>query len=286
MQEKTFLSNSPEGQHTVTYYMYGDEGQYNKTVLCVHGLARFGRDFEFLANDLVKNGFRVIALDVVGRGKSGRLQDYKHYSYDQYLKDIWRLLDIETVGILDAWIGTSMGGTLGMMAFNQHPKRIKALVLNDIGAYIPDDAFEYVERFLTVNEPNRNWDEFYGLFQKRMRSFGKMDETAMRHLAEISAKHLDDGRVMLNYDTNIVHGLLHSEKQRKSNDFWHEWNDITCPVLILRGEESIFFQKDTIEQMKRTNKNVESVIIKNCGHAPSLTTIEQITPIRNWLLKT
>ncbi len=287
MKEKSFFSNSPEGRHRIVYYDYGKKG--DKTILCIHGLARFGRDFEFLAMDLVKHGYRVLAPDIVGRGKSDRFDDYRHYTYDQYIDDMWALLDEEGIEKLDCWLGTSMGGVMGILAATQHPKRIKSLILNDIGPHVPTEAFEYIEKFLAVNEPNDNWDEFYGLFQKRLKTFGIRTDEVMRFLAEISAYTFPDGRVGLNYDANIVHGMFYTYDLRKQagkkDDLWEEWQQVQCPVFVIRAAESFFFEVDTLMRMKNDNLAMDSVIIADCGHAPALASDEQIVPIRDWLLK-
>lgn len=280
MLEKSYFSYSPEGKHRIVYYEYGSENA--RTVICVHGLARYGRDFEYLAQDLAQNGFSVIAPDMVGRGKSDRFDHKENYSYEQYKKDIkslWNHLSIESVD----WIGTSMGGILGMMLAAEDNTPITKMIINDVGPYIPVAGLERIRKYLTSRVYTyKNWETFYTSFKKSMAPFGIRKEEDYHFLADISSIRHKDGSVSFNYDSSVAHSITDVE-EIKPMDMWDLWERIHCPVLVIRGEESDILLQETMNRMTQKD-NAQSITIEKTGHAPMLMEKEQISQARNFLL--
>ena len=136
---------SPAGLHRMAYTEWG--GRDNPRVLvCVHGLTRNGRDFDMLAQALAAD-FRVVCPDVVGRGRSGRLRDPSGYAIPQYVADMVTLiarLDVDSVD----WLGTSMGGMIGMALAAQDDTPVRRLVLNDVGPVITSESLERIATYV------------------------------------------------------------------------------------------------------------------------------------------
>jgi len=146
----SFLSLSPGGFHRIAYLDWGKHSAA-QAVVCVHGLSRNSRDFDFLARGLARD-CRVICPDVVGRGDSEWLADKSDYSFSTYLTDAAALIARITApappvsfgtfrGLRKAaaspaqidWVGTSMGGLIGMLLAAKPGSPIRRLVLNDVG---------------------------------------------------------------------------------------------------------------------------------------------------------
>jgi pimeloyl-ACP methyl ester carboxylesterase len=107
-----------------------------RPVLCVHGLTRNGRDFDHLAAVLAAAGRRVICPDLPGRGQSERLWDSRDYALPQYCSDMTVLMAALNATEVD-WIGTSLGGLIGMVLAALPGGPIRRIVISDIGPYLP-----------------------------------------------------------------------------------------------------------------------------------------------------
>lgn len=133
------------GFYRVAYREYGHQDNLN-VVFCVHGLTRNCRDFDFLAEQLADT-HRVVCVDVVGRGNSDWVENKASYNYAQYMQDMTTVL--ASVGADQVhWVGTSMGGLIGMMLAAQPNNPIKSLVLNDIGPFLPKAALERIASYV------------------------------------------------------------------------------------------------------------------------------------------
>src|SRR5258705_12854155 len=135
----------PHGFHRVAYTEWAwPPGA--PTVLCVHGLTRNGRDFDDLARSLSRR-FRVVCPDVVGRGKSAWLSHAEDYGYPLYLADMTALIARLDVAEVD-WVGTSMGGLIGMMAAAQPGTPTRRLVVNDVGPLIAKEGLQRIATYV------------------------------------------------------------------------------------------------------------------------------------------
>jgi len=243
-------------------------------------LTRNGRDFDELAKALQKKR-RVVCPDIVGRGRSDWLADKSQYNFITYCADMTALLARLRAPTVD-WIGTSMGGQIGMILAAQPSTPIARLVLNDIGPFVPKEAprrlLAYAGTqpppFASIADAERYIREIYA-------PFGKLSDAQWAHLTRHSLKEID-GRYALAYDPGIVEPL--KEMQRADFHIWPLWDRITCPVLVLHGKESDVLLQSTVEEMKRRGPRIEVVEIDGVGHAPTLTDPKHVRIVRDWLL--
>jgi pimeloyl-ACP methyl ester carboxylesterase len=276
------LCKNPDGQHQITYREWG-EPQQTKVLICVHGLTRNSQDFTKLATAL-KSDYRVICPDVVGRGESDYLTNPAHYGIPLYVEDLLTLIRQLNFTSVD-WLGTSMGGLIGMTIASLENSPINRLILNDIGAYIPEQAIERIASYLTQKAPIfSDLTQVKEYVKKIYSGFGDLTESQWSNLAQYSVKLNQNGQYILNYDPAIATPFLGLKSgQFQPIDFGQIWHLISCPVLLLHGENSDLLLPETIAQMQETNPQLEVKHLANCGHAPALMSSEQIDLIKTWL---
>jgi pimeloyl-ACP methyl ester carboxylesterase len=279
VQAKHFSALGPHGFHRVAYTEWGDEKNPD-VVMCVHGLTRNGRDFDFLARGLEKD-FRVICPDVAGRGQSEWLTHKEDYTYPLYVADMAALiarLNVEAVN----WVGTSMGGLIGMFIASQPNTPIKKLVLNDAGAFIPKSSLERIGAYVGADPAFDSVEALEQTMRVISAPFGPLTDAQWRHLAVHMAIKKADGKIHFNYDPDIS---IPFKQAQQDMSLWPIWNNVSCPVLITRGVNSDLLLLDTVEKMKQGKANVQSAEIANTGHAPMLMDDAQIELVRAFLLK-
>jgi len=258
--------------------------------VCVHGLSRNGGDFDYLANSFVQDdrfgNLQVVCPDVVGRGQSDWLEVKQDYSYNLYSSNIATLLSVVNRGEKLDFIGTSMGGLIGMMLAAQPNCPIRKLVLNDIGPFIPKEALEFIASYFGKRtEPFQNFGEALTYFKKVHNSFGLTEEDEWVTFTKSSVKE-ENGKFHLLYDTNIA--AAHFKPNEPCNDIalWVLWDQIKCPVMLIRGKESILLTSNTVDEMRKRGPGLAAFLeVDGVGHAPSLQTPEQVDPIKEFLLK-
>ena len=267
---------SRSGFHRMSYVAWGRPNQL-PPVLCIHGLTRNGRDFDRLAAALAPERY-VVCPDVVGRGESDWLKDPAGYGMPQYCADLTALvahLGAETVD----WVGTSMGGLIGMTLAAQPGTPIRRLVLNDIGPFIPRQALERLSGYVGKDPSFADLAELEAYLRQINAFIGVLDDEAWHHFARFGHRRLADGRLGLAYDPAIAQGFA---KPAVNVDLTALWNAITCPVLLLRGAESDLLLAETARAMAAKAELVE---FPGIGHWPPLMTPGQIEPVRGWLAR-
>lgn len=281
MREDAFFGLSTGGFHRVAYTEWGDERE-DHVVVCVHGLTRNGRDFDELARAL-ESRRRVVCPDIAGRGRSEWLTDKSQYTFITYCADMTALLARLRGKTVD-WVGTSMGGQIGMILAAQPNTPIRRLVLNDIGPFVPKEA---PRRLLTyVGKPPPPFESMAAAdayLRQIYAPFGELTDKQWRHLTRHSLRAVDGGRYVLAYDPDIVEPL--KDMQRGDFEIWSLWDRIQCPVLVLRGAKSDVLLRSTAEEMTRRGPPVELVEIPDVGHAPPLVRPEQVRIVADWLLR-
>jgi len=275
------------GPHCFTqmgYTAWGPEDA-ERTMVCAHGLTRNSRDFDFLAQRFAELGMRVVAPDLPGRGRSAPVEHAEDYGTPLYLAVMCALIAHLGVKEID-WVGTSLGGHIGMELAARPGSPIRRLVLNDFGARVPAAALQRIgnylrniRRFLTLAEVETYLREIYA-------PFGPLSDVHWRHLAQHSVIK-ESGQLRLNYDPKIV--AQFSRPLFLDVALWRVWEHVECPVLILHGQNSDLLLPETIVEMKRRGLaakqgRVESIEIPNCGHAPALMADEQIQLIEDFFL--
>ena len=280
MRDDSFLGLSTGGFHRVAYTEWGDERE-ERLAVCVHGLTRNGRDFDELAKALQKKR-RVACPDIAGRGRSEWLTDKTQYTFITYCADMTALL-ARLRGTSVDWIGTSMGGQIGMILAAQLNTPIVRLVLNDIGPFVPKEAPRRLLAYAgTQPAPFPSLAAAERYIREIYAPFGKLTDAQWAHLTRHSLRDADAGRYALAYDPDIVEPL--KEMQRADFHIWPLWDRIRCPVLVLRGKESDVLLESTVQEMKRRGPPVEVIEIEGVGHAPTLTAPEHVRIVRDWLL--
>lgn len=280
MVDKSFLGINPDGFHKIVYSEWGDV--HNPVVVCVHGLTRNRHDFDWLAEDLSKN-YRVICPDLVGRGDSDTLQDSSFYSYPQYLSDLNTLiarLNVEKV----IWLGTSLGGILGMILASFPSSPIKKLILNDIGAIISGVGLKRISQFASSPGVFQSTEAASSYFKKNhLQGIGEVSPEVWKKLLQNSVRWIEKEHVWKpTYDPAVAHSF--HRDQAIDADFMSCWEEIICPVLILRGQLSDMLTEETAHQMVATAKSTIKLIeLPGIGHPPSLTTPKQIKMIHDWI---
>lgn len=267
----------------LSYVEWGDSNNPN-VVVCLHGLTRNGRDFDYLARQLSEE-FRVICPDMPGRGRSAWLtnpEDYNNILYMQMLNDLFDRLNVEKMH----WIGTSMGGILGMMMASTQPERLRSLVLNDIGAVISGRGLQrisgYVGRFRGF--PNRFIAKIVLWFL--LRPFGIRRRDHLQHFFDYSLMTLPSGRVSFAYDPAIADVFMTA---RGDDNYFHDiplwelWENVTCPSFVIRGARSDVLVRETIAKMEAGHPDMEYHEVPRVGHAPTLMDDEEIYLIQNFL---
>lgn len=300
MRQQSFLSLGPTGFHRVAYTDWGDP-ENEHVVLCVHGLSRNCRDFDFLA-DALRKDYRVVCMDVVGRGESDWLEDKSGYSFSTYLSDAAALVARITTPVRAGlfreartrrlhWVGTSMGGLIGMLLAAKRGSPIGRLVMNDVGPFVPWNGLFRLKGHL--GRP-RGFDSLSdaGIFlRKALASFGPLTEAQWEHLIYHSVRRDENGRWVLRFDPAI--GKMWTAQPDpelplgpeflRGIDLWSVWKDVGCPVLVLRGAESDVLLSATVDEMRRRKPDTQAVEFEGVGHAPALFDATQIDAVRQFL---
>jgi pimeloyl-ACP methyl ester carboxylesterase len=267
---------SRSGFHWMSYLAWG-RPNHLPPVVCVHGLTRNGRDFDRLARALAPER-HVICPDVVGRGESDWLKDPAGYAIAQYCADLTALIAHLGAEEVD-WVGTSMGGIIGMTMAAQPGTPIRRLVLNDVGPFVPRQALERLAGYVGKDPSFADLAELEAYLREINAAIGALDDEAWRHFARHAQRALPDGRLGLAYDPAIARGFA---QPPVDVDLTPLWNAVACPVLVLRGAQSDLLTAKTAQAMAAKAELIE---FPGIGHWPPLMTPEQIEPVRGWLMR-
>jgi len=237
-------------------------------VFGVHGLLRTGADFSWLADDLsLHHAF--YAPDVRGRGKSGH-SPYTTYTIDTYADDMIETLDhlgLEKVH----WLGTSMGGLIGMVMALKHPERIKSLILNDIGPVLLNKGMRRIGNYVGVYPTFKTFEEGAHYIKQIYAPF-KLDDAMIKTLAEDSLVQ-KEGIYSFHYAPSLADAFRLYLKETPHNDaeHWEDFRRIRCPMLVIRGETSDILTPEIVEKMRtQCSGHLQTYTEPHTGHAPML----------------
>jgi pimeloyl-ACP methyl ester carboxylesterase len=271
-------SISHHGYHHIAYRDWGDPNE-EQTVFCFHGLTRNSHDFDPLAKVLSKKR-RVICPDIVGRGKSDWLNDPAEYNLNQYNVDAMVLASRIGVEKFD-WIGTSLGGLMGMSWAGHENSPIRKLVVNDIAPLVPFPALRRLALYIGSDPLFGSLAEVEVHFRKNFAPFGPMTDADWARMAKNSSYKTKDG-YRLAYDPNIVQNFRRYWLVFHFS-LWKYWDKITCPVLVLRGTDSDFLTPQLVKEMQRRLPHMDLVEFEGVGHTPTLNAPEQYDVVIDWL---
>lgn len=274
---------SPDGLHRMAYKDWGEIDNPN-VLICVHGLTRVSDDFDVLAREMSKQ-FRVICPDVVGRGRSGWLRNSQNYQVQQYVADMITLIARLKVDHI-SYLGTSMGGMIGMGLASLKDNPIQRLILNDIGPNLNIGALTRISQY--VSQPMRfgSFDEAAHYIQSISQTFGEHSEDEWHKFCKDVLRQDKDGMWIRNYDLKIgmsMQAISPDLAQAMQVMMWSAYDSISCSTLLLRGAISDLLSPETANQMTQRGPRAKLVEFENVGHAPTLVHDDQIAPIKEFL---
>lgn len=272
-----FASLAPHGFHRVVYYEWGDPAN-PRVVVCVHGLGRNGRDFDVLAETLAPT-HRVLAVDMPGRGESDWLADPNDYVFPTYLTTLTALIARSRAEQV-AWIGTSMGGLLGITVAAQPKSPVARLVVNDVGPTIEAVAIERIRSYFGTAPAFATYDEIAQFLRAISAPFGPLADAQWDHLTRTNVRQRPDGTWHFAYDPGIA---VPFRASAAPTDLWPLWDAIRCPTLVLRGAQSDLLSAATAAQMAARGPRPAVIEFAGVGHAPVLLTPHQIDPVVRFL---
>jgi pimeloyl-ACP methyl ester carboxylesterase len=269
--------------HRMAYWEWGDPAN-PRVLVCVHGLSRQGRDFDTLARSL-SGHYRVVCPDVVGRGRSDRLQNPGGYQVAQYVADMVTLLARLNATSID-WVGTSMGGLIGLGVAALHGSPLRRLVMNDIGPTIEAASLVRIGTYLGAPAHWRTLDEAADAMWAISSSFGP--HTREQWLALTAPQVVADGDgVKPHYDPGIaVHFKAATPEMAQAGEalLWQAYDSLRLPTLLLRGAQSDLLSQATAQAMTQRGPRAQLVEFAGVGHAPTLLQPDQVQAVHEFLL--
>ena len=272
------IFSSAHGFGQMRYVEWGARDN-DRVVVCVHGLTRNGRDFDALAEEL-SSDFRVLCPDIPGRGQSDWLRNPNDYNFVTYIGALTALIARANVASV-AWVGTSMGGLLGIAIAGQPGTPIGCLVVNDVGPAIEAVALQRLGTYVGADPTFATFDELETYIRTVSAPFGPLPDSQWRHLTETTARQLPDGRWKLRYDPGIAVPFRTATDQ--SPILWALWDAIRCPTLLLRGALSDLLSAATAKEMSERGPRPGVIEFEHVGHAPMMLDADQITPVAAFL---
>ena len=276
------------GLHRMAYWEHGDP-RNPRVLVCVHGLSRQGRDFDVLAAAL-SGHYRVVCPDVVGRGFSDWLTDPMAYAVPTYVADMVTLL-----ARLDAkelhFLGTSMGGLIGIGLGSLANSPVRRLVLNDVGPMIEPPASARIAEYVGRNMHFPDEQAASSYLRDVAAGFGPMSDEQWLALTRPMLRPDDEGppgAVRLHYDPQIavpIRAMTAEILAAATRHLWQAYDAIGCPTLLLRGADSDLLSRATAQEMTRRGPKARLMEFAEVGHAPMLVVPDQIAAVREFLLQ-
>lgn len=288
------IAQGPANMHRTAYWEWNATGdvRHPHVIVCVHGLARQGRDFDTLARRLSAHA-RVICPDVVGRGRSDWLADPQGYQVPQYAADMLALLAQvhaqAPIGTLD-WVGTSMGGLIGMAVAGQPglplPVPVRRLVLNDVGPSIAWRALQRIGQYLGQPVHFGSVEQGAAALWAISSSFGPHTPEQWLALSRPMLRPLPEGGFGLHYDPAIAvpfRALTEEVARAGEALLWQLYDQIGARTLLLRGADSDLLTRATAEAMVQWGPRARLVEFSGVGHAPTLIAEDQVASVEGFL---
>lgn len=290
---------SPAGVHRMAYWEWGDPDN-DRVLMCVHGLTRNGRDFDRLAQRLAAH-YRVVCPDVVGRGRSDWLAEPAYYVVPQYMADMATLMARLKARVLH-WVGTSMGGMMGMMLAGmpgasaagepeagpgQLMPPISRMVLNDIGPVVELSAISRIAEYVGLPVDFGSFEEAVTYIRTVSASFGPHSDDDWRELTRHVVRQ-EGERWVRHYDPGVAApfaALTGARAKAGEAVVWRAYDAIACPMLVIRGGESDLLLPATVEAMLQRNPLASAVAVPRVGHAPTFMSDDQIDLVTDFLLQ-
>ncbi len=259
----------------IAYTVIGDEN--TKHIFMVHGLLSNGRDYDAIAQQLATKGYKCVAIDLPGRGKSDWFRYKKFYKAKNYVQYCLGVIKEEFGTEPFDWFGVSLGGILGMSLCPMPAVNIERLILVDVGAQIPYKALNNIAKYAKVETTFKTHDQALGFLKNRCKDWGIEEQNTWDHLATHNITHHHDAYHM-HYDPQICDAL---PKWNFTVRLWFFWKKIKQPVILIRGEHSDLLPEKITHKMHKKYKgtDLKTLTMPNCGHIPNLMESNQISKI-------
>jgi pimeloyl-ACP methyl ester carboxylesterase len=253
----------------IHYREWGDKDA--PAIIMWHGFARSAHDFDLIAGYL-SDKYRIICPDTPGRGLSSweeKSEDYNLAVYGVIVLELIKQLEVKTI----RWLGTSMGGILGMgLAAGFLQDKITHLIINDVGPMITADATKRIASATKEAVSFKTFREFLDHIKNIYAPFGNLSDDEWVKLARDSVRRTDRGQYTTHFDPRIT---AHFEDSLDDFDMWDIYDKIEAKTLVIRGQKSDLLEAKVAKQMTKRGPMAEFVEIEDAGHAPYLHNKEQ-----------
>lgn len=272
------------GQTQALRMAYTDWGDIDnpRRLICVHGLTRCGRDFDTLAEALADD-YRVICPDIIGRGLSDWLDDPAGYGIPTYAQHMLALLAQLGAAKVD-WLGTSMGGLIGMALAAQPDSPIQRLILNDVGPEISGPSLARIAQYVGRDERWDSLEEAMAQQSQALAPFGQLSPAQWHRILLPGLVQDAQGRWRTHYDPRIALSLRAISDANQNANLWPLYEAITCPTLAIHGAESDLLTAEVWQAMATRGPRATLAEVPNVGHAPPFLDEAQIAIVRGYLL--
>lgn len=266
-----------QGFHRMHWVEWGERDN-PRVLVCAHGLTRCGRDFDYFARRMAGD-YRVVCPDIAGRGRSDWLAQKSDYAYPVYSADIVTMLSALGAESVD-WVGTSMGGLLGMLLAARPRTPIGKLVMNDVGSVVPKAALERIATYVGL-DPAFGTLEALEAAMRSVSPFGSQTAEQWRHLTVHVSRQDETGKWRFRYDPGIA--IPFRAGALADVDLRPVWNAVRGPVLVVRGAQSDLLTAETLAGMLE-RPGTECLVVPETGHSPMLMDEAQAEAVRAFLV--
>lgn len=274
--------NSYAESYRISYSSWGNPDA-KKTLLCLHGLNRNGRDFDYVAEYFLNSDYYVVAPDLPGRGNSSYLQDGRGYNLDSTIADLTALIEQLELRNIDC-IGTSLGGAMGMMLASMPHNKFNKLILNDIGAEVELSGIIRIATYSGEDLDFSSFEEACDYYRQYSLNDGIYDDNVWLHMFSHSFQKNSNRRWELKRDRKVAASLADGMLSNGNIDLWEFWKRITHPTLIIHGVNSDLLLESTINKMQHLHPQTKVLTIEDAGHSPYLYRQEHLKRIAQFLM--
>ena len=258
---------------------YSDTSTEGEPLIAIGGLTNVAQRFDFLSLD-IQPDIRLVGLDLSGRGQSGWMAEISDYSLETYVEQLKQLMDhleLESCSLL----GSSLGGSTAICFAAEYPQRVKKIILNDSGPFIPVARRGRRSRAVARHYVFLNPSELFRRTGASSKNVGPAPDIALLHSSHHKTRWSDteNGRV---YRHDLRAMLAYRQEATQSLDLWRQWNTIECPVLLIHGRKSDAMTDETIDRM-RSHHHLSVVHVEEAGHTPALVDRKITQAIKQWL---
>lgn len=266
----------------MAYREWGDPDNPH-VLLCVHGLTRSSQDFDTVAQKMAHRT-KVVSVDIPGRGRSDWFLNPAHYAVPNYVAACVALVARLKAQKLD-WLGTSMGGLIGMGYASLPNNPIRKLILNDVGPSLNLEALQRIGTYVGAQVQFDTRAQAHQYIRAISAPFGPHTEEQWAHLCD-TVLIQKDGKFILHYDPSISEGFKNITApavQAMETALWAAYDTIQTPTLLVRGEQSDLLSASTAHAMTQRGPKARLVEVKGVGHAPTFMQDDQIQLVSDFL---